>query len=128
MTLQDILRRHPLCYKLTPEIIQTQIDLFKSIIGLSQEQSLQIFYDFTNAFLCLESQLINFKTFSENHFAFKNEDELKEFIIEYSFLIIEPLNRIEDHYYQLRKFGVYCNSISNSIKKYPFFLYGETGY
>lgn len=123
----SVLRRHPNIYQLDLQKIEQQIGYFKEVFGLSREDSMGIFYDYTEAFITNKYKMLEFKNFITLTFEFKSNEELISFVKDYCFLMVIDTTNSSSVLFELTRQGISSDTILHIIRKIPFFLYGKKG-
>lgn len=123
----SILSRHYKASELSVDRIEEQIASFARVFGLSRGQSLQMFYEFTEAFLTSEREMRAFKHFLDQFFTFEDDEDLKRFMMDYCFLLTANAEKQMDICIEMVRREISCERILELIKAYPFFLFGKKG-
>jgi hydroxymethylpyrimidine pyrophosphatase-like HAD family hydrolase len=123
----SILRRHPNAYQITLETIEQQIKDLEEVFGLTEKESIGMFYDYTQAFLTPKPLMQEYNQMINLCFDFPSKQEYISFIKDYCFLMTIETNRSSAVLFELTRQKISKETIFYIIKKIPFFLYGKKG-
>ena len=126
--LNYIIRRCPEILDHPLDCYRKQIKLFNSVFGISTEEALQMFFDYPKCFFVSEYEMKKLKNLIKNFFFLSDiELEIKELILNTSFMLVIGASRIEEYFFYMLQNEFKASEILRILKTYPFFLYGRPG-